>query len=229
MVCKVCNKEFKPKDKENIYCSRSCYLAATKRKTITAVCLCCGKEFVVGRDSKGKYCSKECLFKYQSEVATMCRELKQDIKQLTTEAQKIKVMMYKGLLKESKRFDNIITKVCVVCGKQFTTTRLSKKYCSVKCNSKLKHIKNDKRIYRNGKPDLSITLSKLYERDKGICQECGIVCDWHDIDTRDDGTLVAGDSYPSIDHIVPIAKGGLHQWDNVQLLCRHCNSVKRDR
>ena len=31
---------------------------------------------------------------------------------------------------------------------------------------------------------------------------------------------------PEIDHIVPISAGGAHVWDNVQLLCRDCNSRK---
>ena len=34
------------------------------------------------------------------------------------------------------------------------------------------------------------------------------------------------DDYPTIDHIKPISKGGAHEWDNVQLLGRHCNDVK---
>ena len=157
MVCRVCDKEFKPKDKENIYCSRSCYLAAIKRNT-KSICLTCGKEFIVGRDSKGKYCSKECLFTYQSEVARMCRELKQNIKQLNKEANHIKVMMYKRLVKEHRIL--LRKKECIVCGKEFIYTHATQKYCSNKCGSKMKHMKDDKRIYKNGKPDLSITFTQ---------------------------------------------------------------------
>ena len=32
-----------------------------------------------------------------------------------------------------------------------------------------------------------------------------------------------------VDHIVPQAKGGTTQWDNLQLLCRSCNTSKGDR
>ena len=31
---------------------------------------------------------------------------------------------------------------------------------------------------------------------------------------------------PTLDHVVPISKGGSHTYDNVQCLCRRCNSHK---
>lgn len=34
--------------------------------------------------------------------------------------------------------------------------------------------------------------------------------------------------YPTIDHIVAMANGGGHTWDNVQLAHAICNSYKRD-
>ena len=30
-------------------------------------------------------------------------------------------------------------------------------------------------------------------------------------------------------HIVPVSAGGPHTWDNVQLACMRCNSVKSDK
>jgi len=34
------------------------------------------------------------------------------------------------------------------------------------------------------------------------------------------------DLYPSIEHVIPIAKGGKHTWDNVKLAHRKCNMEK---
>lgn len=37
-----------------------------------------------------------------------------------------------------------------------------------------------------------------------------------------------GPKYPSIDHIIPISKGGAHTWENVQVAHFECNPNKRD-
>lgn len=75
--------------------------------------------------------------------------------------------------------------------------------------------------------DWSISLEKLYDRDKGICHICGEVCDWSDKTNRN-GTIIAGNKYPSIDHVIALANGGKHEWNNVRLAHRICNSIKSD-
>lgn len=52
---------------------------------------------------------------------------------------------------------------------------------------------------------------KIMLRDGGRCVECESVKEL------------------SIDHIVPVSKGGSDEDDNLQTLCRRCNSSKRDR
>lgn len=69
--------------------------------------------------------------------------------------------------------------------------------------------------------DPSITLDKVMQRDGGICQICGKPVDKND---RQPGRV--GNMYPTIDHIVPISRGGAHTWDNVQLSHMICNSIK---
>lgn len=77
--------------------------------------------------------------------------------------------------------------------------------------------------YENG-----ITVEALYEASKGICKICGGICDLNDYRYVGD-TFVAGDNYPSIDHIIPLSKGGSHTWANVQLAHRICNSHKYNK
>lgn len=72
--------------------------------------------------------------------------------------------------------------------------------------------------------DNTITLKSLIERDKGICQICGQPVDATDIQR---GHVMR--KYPSLDHIVPLSKGGTHTWDNVQLAHMGCNSGKCDK
>ena len=122
-------------------------------------------------------------------------------------------------------------RVCKNCGIEFcmeATGYNSEQYCSKKCQSRyFNRTKNEKRIDRlkSRKHDTDITLEKLFKRDGGVCYICGKACDWSDIAEKD-GTMIAGESYPSIDHVKPVARGGTHTWDNIKLACRSCNSLK---
>lgn len=71
--------------------------------------------------------------------------------------------------------------------------------------------------------DKDVTLKKVIQRDNGICQICG-----RPVDIEDKGDRCVGALYPSIDHIIPLSKGGGHTWDNVQLAHMICNSIKCD-
>ena len=51
----------------------------------------------------------------------------------------------------------------------------------------------------------------VFERDKGICGIC---------------KALVGTERWEIDHVVPLSKGGLHAYDNVQLAHRRCNRSK---
>lgn len=73
--------------------------------------------------------------------------------------------------------------------------------------------------------DATVTLTRLIERDGLRCALCGGECDPAD---HKQGQSV-GPTYPSIDHIVPMSKGGGHTWDNVQIAHIKCNRQKSDK
>lgn len=142
--------------------------------------------------------------------------------------------------KPVKKQEEKQNKICVVCGAEFTPKRSTALYCSDKCERKAyrrRHIdtvrerqRTNKRLREarathNGKVDYSITLARLIERDNHICQLCGREVNESDYVYQGD-TFIAGNDYPSIDHIKPLSKGGVHQWNNVQLAHRLCNSIK---
>lgn len=113
---------------------------------------------------------------------------------------------------------------CPVCGAE--TTRI--KFCSDKCRLKAK----DKRIKARRRArikavivDADISLKEVYRRDKGICHICGMACDWDDHKWRGNA-FITGRLYPTIDHVIPLAEGGTHGWDNVRLAHQCCNSMK---
>lgn len=121
--------------------------------------------------------------------------------------------------------------VCKNCGTEFcieSTRYDSETYCSARCQRRWHdRIKSEKRMakLKERQHDTDITLEKLFRRDGGVCYICGCTCDWSDI-VEKDGTKIAGDRYPSVDHVKPVAKGGTHTWDNIRLACRACNTLK---
>lgn len=113
---------------------------------------------------------------------------------------------------------------CEFCGKGFEQHNGSH-FCSSKCRKKNKNLEKHrkkenrtKKAKENGKYDNSITLVKVYEHDHGICYLCGKHLTLNDDYNRSDA--------PTIEHVIPIAKGGTHTWDNVKLACRDCNVKK---
>ena len=138
--------------------------------------------------------------------------------------------------------------VCSVCGNHFSVsdymqstgrilTPTSPKYCSKECRRKAANKARKKapsgrtgnyydRARKYGcKYIPGITLKKLIERDGMKCQICGGICDWNDHSWSE----YSGPTYPSIDHIIPMAKGGGHTWENVQVAHIICNSEKGDK
>ena len=130
--------------------------------------------------------------------------------------------------KRGKEVVRLLTRVvklhrCPVCGKV-----TENKYCSSKCCQKAnwitKEARRRKRI-QDALIDKDISVQGLYERDNGVCAICGGKCDWSDHLYRG-RTFIVGINYPTIDHIIPLVKGGTHSWDNVQLAHFGCNSAK---
>ena len=122
--------------------------------------------------------------------------------------------------------------ICKGCGSLFYSERLGVQYCTIDCQKRtLNAIGKDKRLKKmmGIVVDRSITVEKLYEKSNGVCAICGGQCDWSDHVLRDDGTFIVGAMYPSIDHVMPISKGGLHEWGNVQLAHLSCNSKKSNK
>lgn len=131
----------------------------------------------------------------------------------------------------SQKFTQISFVVCGCCGNVFVTANSRRKYCSKECLAKVTNsVTKDKRIkkMRAVVVDRGISLERLYQRDEGKCYICGRTCDWNDYYINKNGAFIAGQNYPSIDHVTPLSKGGKHEWLNVKLACRKCNWEKSD-
>lgn len=84
------------------------------------------------------------------------------------------------------------------------------------------HAKGAKRraVFRNAYVE-PISREKVYERDNGICGLCG-----EKIELR---YTAPHPKSLSLDHIVPLTKGGAHIYENVQIAHYGCNSRKGNR
>lgn len=120
-------------------------------------------------------------------------------------------------------------RACSECGRLFIPTASNITRCSKECVRKGLNRSPDSRLNKYNVVDWDITLTKLYLRDELICWLCGKPCDYDDYYVNDNGVTIVGKQYPSIDHVIPLAKGGLHAWSNVKLAHKGCNEQKGDR
>lgn len=150
--------------------------------------------------------------RYKNVECEVCKENK------NAEVVRIKALQRKTELRKPK--------ICKECGEVFYSEYSDKIYCSAKCKKK----KNARgsgyrdRCRKYGvEYNAGITRKAVIERDGNVCKICGKTCNEND---RRWGTL--GPDFPTVDHIIPLAAGGAHSWNNVQCACASCNSYKRD-
>jgi len=172
-----------------------------------------------------KYGSEDNYQKWLAEQEALKRELEQrreQERQARKEAYENQLEEWR-IAREARKEANHRKDFCIVCGKEYETYNPAQKTCSKECGKKLARAHKHKRIPKSQLVDKDITLEALYRRDSGVCYLCGKKCDWND---KTDKSV--GPAYPSIDHMIPIAKGGLHAWTNVKLAHFECNWKKSD-
>lgn len=115
------------------------------------------------------------------------------------------------------------TCICNECGCTFVAMdRASmRKFCSNSCAKRNERRNQKHRRRERERSGGTISLAEIVKKHKGKCAICGVKTVSHP------GGFIANGA--TIDHIVPLAKGGLHVMENIQLACHKCNSAKSDR
>ena len=237
-TCKYCSKDLNTSDKRRRYCNDECRkkqrrdewreLNSDWNKMVTITCEHCGKEHEVPPRTahQARFCSSKCRDTWWSREVHGHKPIEEHLEDRRKQAEINREM------KENERKKRLIetTRVgsCKVCGGGFTTLQPSQVTCSTQCSNKWRNRNKDKRINKSNLVDADITLEKLFKRDGGTCYICGGECDFNDDHTTDSGHWYAGEKYPSIDHLLPLARDGKHAWDNIRLACRSCNTMKSD-
>lgn len=218
-TCERCGQSFTPghKGEAQRFCTVACgnqALGQARRLTpLTRPCKRCGEEFTVDT-SNGRQacCSRSCVGLSQRKPESPSRRL----------ASRIYV------------YD------CGECGRPFLSRRRNKKLCSVDCQDKRQARRyydnpkyrnaiiasnNARRAHKLGLGNAYINLAYLIERDGGRCR--ATVCHYR---RRQVGPLgKRGPRMPSMDHIVPLSRGGQHELANVHLTHYRCNLSKGNR
>ncbi|WP_373781006.1 HNH endonuclease [Jeotgalibaca porci] len=141
----------------------------------------------------------------------------------------------KLLNKEVLRRERVVelTRPCVECGTPFYNPHPLALTCTPLCSRRRanRHLRlyNSKRLNESNIVDKDITVQKLFNKYDGVCYLCGKKCDFNDKVITEEGYTIVGKTYPSIEHVTPISKGGLHSWDNVNLAHHYCNTLKSNK
>lgn len=116
--------------------------------------------------------------------------------------------------------------ICEVCGRKFTGDNRNYLRCSPECRkagvnrANLKFVQKRRAMERHPGAE-SIAPREVLERDEWTCGLCG--------DPIDRAFRAPHPGTPSIDHILPLSRGGTHTWDNVQAAHLGCNVKKGNR
>jgi 5-methylcytosine-specific restriction endonuclease McrA len=78
-------------------------------------------------------------------------------------------------------------------------------------------------------PAHGLKWQDIAKRDHMRCKICGRKVNASDKWLSERGRWCFGRTYPTIDHIIPLANGGTDTYDNVQLTCKRCNSKKQHK
>ena len=175
------------------------------------------------KDHRNKYSP----LKGQTDDVRQCRECKKEYapKQRTESYFCSRNCKDKNRKKEDKaeRIASKYDRICIGCDKKILrTARADKKWCSEECASKVRgHTMNVTRRIKTNEPFGAFFRIDIYNRDKWICQICK--------KPVEKDLSFPNPKRASLDHIIPLSRGGTHESGNVQLAHLSCNTSKGNR
>jgi 5-methylcytosine-specific restriction endonuclease McrA len=198
--CKQCGGEFTKRAHDpKQYCNSQCW-GNWKKDQRRTNCKKCGVSFIPKKSKYGTYCSRACAGK--SEMGSV------DSRKKAAERQRshlIRVLNWRAV-RDEKAWAAEQPKRCkcgkpVSHGRRCRLCRRAKRY-----DIKKQQNKRYRDFYRSGVRDVVIA------RDRGVCQYCG-----------------RRPRNPTVDHMLPVTRGGTNDETNLVVACKRCNCIKCDR
>lgn len=239
-TCLLCGMMFQPSSTTQQCCSRSCAgkLDSLARgegvKGAPSTCRHCGVSYQPKASNRTSYCSRACAFadKAAKPKSPKVNPTKQcagcgtatTTRYCSDDCRKSVARMKSRQYSETKH--DAAERQCKGCGCAFTPAYGSKlrtfcsKHCQVAYSRRI--AKAQRRARYRSLPYESVDPMAVFERDAWRCHICGG-------EVPRDLRGLPVDLAPELDHIIPLAKGGHHVWDNLGLAHRKCNLEKSDK
>lgn len=177
------------------------------------ICKTCGKVAYVARKSTVT-CSRKCGatqggIAYAGSTASQCTDVA-----LIVRAPWLRVPVQSG-----RRW---VEGSCNECRRRFVGVAGSR-YCSADCHRKSSNRRKSeaRRARTYGSFGSAVDRIKVFESDGYRCHLCG--------KKTDKRRAVPHPKAPTVDHIVPLSRGGVHEPSNCRTACFSCNVLKGNR
>lgn len=110
----------------------------------------------------------------------------------------------------------VVRSRCPRCGRSIPSKKAPRRYCSSACrNATRRKVRQDRIRLVYVEP---VVLAVLRQRDNDTCRICG--------EPIDPTARPPSPHSATIDHVLPLARGGEHSYNNTQLAHYRCNTAK---
>lgn len=198
-------------------------------------CQGCGVKFKPKNADRIKFCSRECFSSNQPKRFKRLGLCRVSFRDCVDCGQKFSVRGQKIRCEPCNSLPEVST--CRFCNKPYERSEAYQRFCSQDCREQ-SHTTSNRKARRKrrkeygkhwrkrcrvlGLPYEPVVSTVIFDRDKWRCQICG-----DKTPERLRGTQ--NPRAPTLDHRIPLSRGGGHLYSNLQCACRQCNTKKGNR
>lgn len=232
--CRGCGTAIAPscrRGRPRVWCSDACKPAKAPRPKIAGICVGCGGKF---EGQAGKmYCGDKC--KYRAKTRIPCTRCKGPTGWTAGQRPRTGKAICRpcrsavavcpgrpGVARRDTAADPFDVWTCGYCGlgcKRPAVKGQRPKWCSAQCGANAAW--NRRRAREKAAFVEDVSPAAVFAADGYRCHLCDQMTDPLE--------RVPHPKAPTVDHVVPLAKGGTHERANCRTACFRCNCGKQDR